>query len=566
MLCKRSYPPSILQNSVENNMGYFIKRFEEQIVECWNSPALGDYRAKPLTYGELAGEIEMLHIVFRTSGLAVGDKIAINAASSTNWGTTFMAITSAGYVATVLFNGFLPADTQRMVNHSDSRLLFTERTAFEKMDFEAMPQLIGVVDIKSGALLASRGDFGDIYQNRRKLFVREHPMGISPEEICYTERSEDSLCCILYTSGSTGNPKGVMLSVGSIDNNVDLFITTQPYYRGDRYLSLLPFSHIFGMLADLVTGLCVGMHITVLGMPPVPKVLKQALCTVRPRMIMMVPLVLMKMIDYTIGEFINSQTGKQRLDAYRENEDFCTALRTILTEAMGGRVELVLTGGAAIPAHIERLMIKKLKVPYITGYGMTECGPLISIGHSHNYILKSTGIIVDGMEAKIDSIDPAHIAGELLVRGKNLFMGYYKNEEANAEAFTDDGWFHTGDLGTLDSENNLFLVGRCKSMLLSTNGQNVFPEEIEVILNTLPYVAESLIVQRDNHLAAIIVPDVDALERHNIDHHNLVAMMNENMKRLNESIPAYEAVSTYQLHFEPFAKTPKGSIKRFLYK
>ena len=547
-------------------MGYFIKRFEKQIVECWNSPALGDYRAKPLTYGELASEIEMLHIVFRTSGLVVGDKIAINAASSTNWGKVFMAITSAGYVATVLFNGFLPTDTQRMVNHSDSKLLFTERAAFERMDFEAMPQLIGVVDIKSGALLASRGDFGDIYQNRHKLFVREHPMDISPEEVCYTNRSEDSLCCILYTSGSTGNPKGVMLSVGSIDNNVELFIATQPYYQGDRYLSLLPFSHIFGMLADLVTGLCVGMHITVLGMPPVPKVLKQALCTVRPRMIMMVPLVLMKMIDYTIGEFINSQTGKARLDAYRENEDFCTALRTILTEAMGGRVELVLTGGAAIPAHIERLMIKKLKVPYITGYGMTECGPLISIGHSHNYILKSTGIIVDGMEAKIESIDPANIAGELLVRGKNLFMGYYKNEEANASAFTEDGWFHTGDLGTIDKDNNLFLVGRCKSMLLSTNGQNVFPEEIEVILNTLPYVAESLIVQRDNHLAAIIVPDMDALERHNIDHHNLVAMMNENMKRLNESIPAYEAVSTYQLHFEPFAKTPKGSIKRFLYK
>ena len=566
MLNKYSYPLSILKKSIESRMGYFIRRFENQVVECWNSPALGDYRAKPLTYGELASEIEMLHLVFSTSGLVVGDKIALNAASSANWGKLFMAITSAGYVATVLFNGFLPADIQRMVDHSDSKLLFTERAAFEKMNFEAMPQLIGVVDIKSGALLASRGDFGIIYQNRHKLFVREHPIGLSPENISYAERSEDSLCCILYTSGSTGTPKGVMLSVGSINNNVENFATTQPYHRGDRYLSVLPFSHIFGMLADLVTGLCVGMHITVLGMPPIPKVLKQALCTVRPRIVMMVPLVLLKLVDYTIGEFVNSQTGKQRLDAYRDHGDFCAALKTILDTAMGGRVELILTGGAAIPVHVERLLAKKLKMPFVTGYGMTECGPLISIGRNGNYALKSAGIIVDGMEAKIDSIEPTAVAGELLVRGKNLFMGYYKNDKANAEAFTEDGWFHTGDLGTLDSENNLFLVGRCKSMLLSTNGQNVFPEEIEVILNTLPYVAESLIVQRDNHLAAIIVPDMDALERHNIDHHNLVAMMNENMKRLNDSIPAYEAVSTYQLHFEPFAKTPKGSIKRFLYK
>lgn len=546
-------------------MRYFIKRFEQQVAQCWNSPALGDYRAKPLTYGELASEIEALHIVFRQSGLVVGDKIAINAAGSANWGKVFMAVTSAGYVATVLFNGFLPTDTQRMVDHSDSKLLFTERTTFEKMDFEAMPQLLGVVDIKSGALLAARGDFGYLYQNRHRLFAAEHPAGLSPEDICYADLSDDAMCCMLYTSGSTGTPKGVMLSVGSISNNVEIFSSTQPYHRGDRYLSVLPFSHIFGLLADLVTCLCMGMHITVLGMPPIPKVLKQALCTVRPRVVMMVPLVLLKLIDYTIGEFVNSKTGVERLDAYRENEDFCTALRTILSAAMGGRVEVIFTGGAAIPVNIEKLLAKKLRMPFVTGYGMTECGPLISVGHRDRYALKSAGVIVDGMEAKIDSLDPATVAGELLVRGVNLFDGYYKNDEANAASFTEDGWFRTGDLGMLDSDNNLFLVGRCKSMLLSTNGQNVFPEEIEVILNTLPYVSESLIVQRDNHLAALIVPDATALERHDMDHQNLISIMNENLKRLNESIPAYEAVTEFQLHFEPFAKTPKGSIKRFLY-
>lgn len=547
-------------------MKSFIKRFEEQINLCWNSPALGDYRAKPMSYGELASEIETLHILFKQVGVRKGDKIAINAAGSAAWGMTFMAVTSAGCVATVLFNGFLPADTERMVAHSDSRLLFTERAVFEKMNFSAMPQLLGVVDIKSGALLAYRGEFGYLYQNRHRLFAQKYPAGMNPENVCYDEPDAKDLCSILYTSGSTGNPKGVMLSHASIDNNVEIFGSTQPYHHGDRYLSMLPFSHIFGLLADLVVCLCNGMHVTVLGMPPIPKIVRQALCAVRPRVVMMVPLVLSKIVESTIGEFVHSKTGAERLAAYRENEDFCTALRTIVLQTMGGRVELILTGGAAIPANLEKLLSKVLKLPFVTGYGMTECGPLISIGHTDNYQLKSAGVIVDGMEAKIDSAEPATQAGELLVRGVNLFEGYYKNEEATQASFTADGWFRTGDLGTLDSENNLFLVGRCKSMLLSTNGQNIFPEEIEVVLNSLPYVAESIIVQRDNHLCAIIVPDTDALQTHNIDHQSLVSVMNENLKRLNDSIPAYEAVANYTLRFEPFDKTPKGSIKRYLYK
>lgn len=547
-------------------MKSFIKRFEEQINLCWNSPALGDYRAKPMSYGELASEIETLHILFKQVGVRKGDKIAINAAGSASWGMTFMAVTSAGCVATVLFNGFLPADTERMVAHSDSRLLFTERAVFEKMNFSAMPQLLGVVDIKSGALLAYRGELGYLYQNRHRLFAQKYPAGMNPEHVCYDEPDAKDLCSILYTSGSTGNPKGVMLSHASIDNNVEIFGSTQPYHHGDRYLSMLPFSHIFGLLADLVVCLCNGMHVTVLGMPPIPKIVRQALCAVRPRVVMMVPLVLSKIVESTIGEFVHSKTGAERLAAYRENEDFCTALRTILLQAMGGRVELILTGGAAIPANLEKLLSKVLKLPFVTGYGMTECGPLISIGHTDNYQLKSAGVIVDGMEAKIDSAEPATQAGELLVRGVNLFEGYYKNEEATQASFTADGWFRTGDLGTLDGENNLFLVGRCKSMLLSTNGQNIFPEEIEVVLNSLPYVAESIIVQRDNHLCAIIVPDTEALQTHNIDHQSLVSVMNENLKRLNDSIPAYEAVANYTLRFEPFEKTPKGSIKRYLYK
>lgn len=546
-------------------MRCFIDRFEEQVKSCWSSPSLGNYKAKPMSYGEMASEIAILHTLFSEVGLVKGDKIAINAAGSANWGKTFMATVTGGYVATVLFNGFLPTDTQRMVDHSDSRLLYTEKSAFDKMDFEAMPKLLGVIDIKTGHVLASRDYFGYLYENRRRIFSLKYPMGLNPEDVVYPQLDTDDICCMLYTSGSTGTPKGVMLSVGSISSNVEQFITTQPYHHGDRYLSLLPLSHIFGLVADLLCPLCIGMHVTILGMPPIPKVLKEALCTVKPRVIMMVPLVLTKIVEYAIGEFVHSKTGQERLAAYKENSDFCSALRIILMSALGGRAELIMTGGAALPVEMEKLLIQKLSMPLVTGYGMTECGPLISIGRLENYQMKSVGVIVDGMEAKIDSTDPCNVAGELLVRGVNLCKGYYKNENANLQSFTPDGWFHTGDLGMLHENNHLFLVGRCKSMLLSTNGQNIFPEEIEVILNTLPYVGESLIVQRDNHLAAIVVPDTVALERDNIDNHSLRAVMNENIRRLNDSIPAYESIAAYELRFEPFAKTPKGSIKRFLY-
>ncbi len=518
-----------------------------------------------MSYGEVASEIFTLHTLFDEVGLKKGDKIAINAAGSANWGKIFMATVTGGYMATVLFNGFLPTDTQRMVDHSDSRLLYTEKSSFNKMDFEAMPKLLAAIDIKTGLVLASRGEFGYLYEHRRRIFAQKYPMGISPEDVIFPKTDLNQLCCIFYTSGSTGTPKGVMLSISSLSNNVEIFISTQPYHQGDRYLSILPLSHIFGLVADLLSCLCMGMHITILGMPPISKVLKEALCIVKPRVIMMVPLVLTKIVEYAIGEFIHSKTGEERLAAYKEHPDFCTALNIILTSALGGRVELIMTGGAAIPAEVERLLVNKLHIPLVTGYGMTECGPLISIGRLGDYKLKSAGFIVEGMEAKINSTDPRNIAGELLVRGTNLCKGYYKNGEANTVCFTLDGWFHTGDLGILDNQNHLFLVGRCKSMLLSTNGQNIFPEEIELILNTLPYVGESLIVQRDNHLAAIIVPDIAALERDNIDNQSLMAVMNENIRRLNDSIPAYESIAAYELRFAPFDKTPKGSIKRFLY-
>lgn len=547
-------------------MTSFIKRFEASVRENWQQPALNNFRHASITYAELAAEIETLHLLWKDAGLEAGDKIALNAHSTANWITTFIAAVSGGYVAVQLFNGYTPIDTQLLVDHSDSKLLFTERSIFEKMDLDTMPQLLGVIDMNTMELLAARGDFATLYAARKERFSQLHPNGMTPEDIHYADSSLKEVCGINYTSGSTGNPKGVMLTVENFSANVEELLRLFLFERGDGYLSMLPLAHIFGLTVDGITPLCAGMHLTILATLPIPVTLKSALQEVRPRMFFAVPLVLNKMIDHTIGEFVHSKTGSERLADYKNHPDFCTALRTIFMSAFGGRCELILTGGAAIPAHIEELLATKLNVPFMTGYGMTECAPVISIARPGcPYKLKSCGTILDSYDFRIDSPNPERLAGELLVKGPCVFIGYYKNEAATAASFTAEGYFRTGDLGMCDRERTLFLVGRCKSMLLSENGQNIFPEEIEVVLNAMPYVAESIIVQRQSHLVALIVPNQELVVSHNIDAASLAMIMRENLDELNRRIPAYSAVIDYELLKEPFAKTPKGSIKRFMY-
>ena len=546
-------------------MRHFIERFENSVKECWNNNALTDYRNETYTYSHVAKEIATMHLVWKAAGLTTGDKISLNARSSANWAKTFMAATSGGYVAVQLFNGFTPVDAQKFTHHSDSKILFTEKAIFDGMDFEAMPQLVAVFDMKNFELLASRNDFAQIYANRENLFTATYPNGFTPESVAYTKLGMDELCCINYTSGSTGNPKGVMLTVRNISSNVEMIPAHFPYRRGDNYLSILPFAHIFGLLYDMVGCMCIGMHVTVLGMIPAPSILKDAMQQVKPHVIMMVPLVLSKMAEYAIGEFVHSNTGSARLADHENHKEFCQALRTILLSYLGGNCEVIVTGGAAIPDSLEELLITKLDMPLVTGYGMTECAPTIALGHLGNYKLKSCGEIVERMETRIDSPDPQKTIGELWVKGDNCFIGYYKNPDADKEVFTEDGWFKTGDLGIIDSDNTLFLVGRCKSMLLASNGQNIYPEEIEVKLNNLPYVAESIIVQRGEKFVALIVPNADLLANDGVSAETLTGIMNRNVETLNTQIPTYSLISDYELRNEPFAKTPKGSIKRYMY-
>ena len=544
----------------------FISRIGNSIRTGWDRPALKDFRKDGLTYGQFASELLRLQLLWENAGLQKGDKIAICARSCSNWLKVFHAGVTGGYVSVQLFNGFTPSDVMGLVNHSDSRILYTEKAIFDKMDFSQMPQVIGVVDTLTMELLASREGFEKVYGSLDEAFAKEYPHGVSPEDVNLTDRDMDDVCAIMYTSGSTGSPKGVMLTVRNFSTNVDSVIDLVPFRRGTPYVSLLPFAHIFGLTCDGIIPFTMGMSVTVLVIPPIPSNVKDIMMEVKPNIFFAVPLILSKFVDYAVGDLISCDAGKKRLADYQNNPEYCRMLHDIIFRYLGGNIEVFLTGGAAIPSELESLLAFKIGLPFATGYGMTETAPVLSVGQLGAYKPKSCGLLNEKyMEYRIDSPDPEHIAGELQCRGGEVFAGYYKNPEATSRTFTEDGWFRTGDLGTIDADRNLFLVGRCKSMILSTNGQNIFPEEIEVILNELPYVAESVVVARGQRLVAIIVPDADAAAHSDIDADSLYELMKQNVAVLNSRIPQYSQVAEFELRYEPFAKTPKGSIKRFMY-
>ena len=572
--------------------------FEESVKKHWSASALSDYQVRTKTYGELAQDIARLHLMWQAMGLQQGDKVAINAKSSVHWSEVFLAALTGGYVSVQLYNAFLPADVQQLVNHSDSKILYTEKKSFASMAFDEMPNVVAIFDTDTLELLAATDEARRAYEQADTLLAAAYPpresvetasmvrlptcrdntsdrTSFSATDVHFHHRDLDEVCAIMYTSGSTGNPKGVMLTARNFSWNVEAFQKHIPYCAGDNYVSILPYAHIFGLTCDLITPMCTGMHTIILGRLPIPSVVVEIMQAYSPKIFFAVPLVLAKMVEYTVGAEMQSAEGQEKLAHYTEHPDYCRMLREKVMAALGGKIEVFATGGAAIPPAIEQLLAFRIGMPFITGYGMSECAPLLSLGHVGCYKAKSCGETIESLQVRIASPDPEHIPGEFQVKGECVFAGYYKNPEATAEAFTEDGWFRTGDLGTLDQDSTLFLVGRCKNMLLSTNGQNIYPEEIEVLLNSLPGVQESVVVQREHLLHAIIVPKEEEKKTHPAPPYEgreispveqqLNALMEENLQNLNARLPQYAQVKTFELRFEPFAKTPKGSIKRYLY-
>lgn len=546
----------------------FIKLYENSFKENWDLPCYTDYgEDNTFTYGQVAEEIAKLHLLFQHCSLRRGDKISIIGKNTSRWCIAYMATITYGAIVVPILQDFKPNDVHHIVNHSESTFLFVSDNIWENLEEEALGNLRAVFSLTDYRCLHQRD--GETIQkfmhNMGTAMRKAYPKGFQKENIIYTELSNDKVMLLNYTSGTTGFSKGVMLTGNNLAGNVTFGIRTELLKKGEKVLSFLPLAHAYGCAFDFLTATAVGTHVTLLGKTPSPKILMKAFEEVKPNLIITVPLVIEKIYKNVIQPLINKRSMKWALNIPLLDNQIYAQIRKKLIDALGGRFKEVIIGGAAMNPEVTDFFYK-IKFPFTIGYGMTECGPLISYAPWSAFIPGSAGKILDIMEARIESDDPYNTTGEIQVRGENVMKGYYKNEEATREVFTEDGWLKTGDLGTIDANGFIYIRGRSKTMLLSSNGQNIFPEEIEAKLNNMPFVLESLIIERNKKLVALVYPDYDSLDSLGLNTpDNLKTVMDENLKNLNKLVGNYEQVSTIQLYPTEFEKTPKKSIKRFLY-
>ena len=546
----------------------FIKLYENSFKENWDLPCYTDYgEDNTFTYGQVAEEIAKLHLLFQHCSLRRGDKISIIGKNTSRWCIAYMATITYGAIVVPILQDFKPNDVHHIVNHSESTFLFVSDNIWENLEEEAFGNLRAVFSLTDYRCLHQRD--GETIQkfmrNMGTAMRKAYPKGFQKENIIYTELSNDKVMLLNYTSGTTGFSKGVMLTGNNLAGNVTFGIRTELLKKGEKVLSFLPLAHAYGCAFDFLTATAVGTHVTLLGKTPSPKILMKAFEEVKPNLIITVPLVIEKIYKNVIQPLINKRSMKWALNIPLLDNQIYAQIRKKLIDALGGRFKEVIIGGAAMNPEVTDFFYK-IKFPFTIGYGMTECGPLISYAPWSAFIPGSAGKILDIMEARIESDDPYNTTGEIQVRGENVMKGYYKNEEATREVFTEDGWLKTGDLGTIDANGFIYIRGRSKTMLLSSNGQNIFPEEIEAKLNNMPFVLESLIIERNKKLVALVYPDYDSLDSLGLNTpDNLKTVMDENLKNLNKLVGNYEQVSTIQLYPTEFEKTPKKSIKRFLY-
>lgn len=545
----------------------FVKLYEKSFKENWDLKAYSDYGTDiNYTYGELAKEVAKLHLFFEKTGVQRGDKISLIGKNSSRWAITYLATVTYGAVIVPILPDFNPNDIHHIINHSDSVLLFVTKKIWDNLEEEKIPEVKGVVSLNSFEFLHEKNDetVESIMMNLDKDFDAKYPNGFAKEDILYPEISNAEIASINYTSGTTGFSKGVIMPGNGLAGNVMFGINSKLLKRNDRTLCFLPVAHAYGCAFDFLTSSAVGAHTTFLGKIPSPKVLLKAFEEVKPTIIFTVPLIMEKIYKKQLLPVLNSRAMKVALNIPLLDNKIYSEMRKKLIQALGGEFYEVIIGGAPMNKEVEQFLTK-IKFPFTVGYGMTECAPLISYRDHKEFVPFSAGQILDTMEVKILSNNPYEEVGEICVRGENVMYGYYKNDEATKEVIDEEGWLHTGDLGTISEEGDIFIRGRNKSMILGANGQNVYPEEIEAKLNNMPFVMESLIVEKNGKLIALVYPDYESIDESNISQSDMQALMDENLKNLNKMLGAYENVSKIRLYPNEFEKTPKKSIKRYLY-
>ena len=550
------------------NIPSFNALIEKSIVTHWDRDALTDYKGKTLQYHDVARKIEKLHILFENSGVQKGDKIALCGRNCSNWAVAFLATLTYGAVAVPILHEFTADQIHNIVNHSDAKLLFTGDVVSTIIDATKMPALEGIIYIPDYSLILSRTDkLTYAREHLNEMFGKKYPKYFRAEHVAYyKEQSPDELALVNYTSGTTGFSKGVMIPYRAIWSNADFaeHVLGKVLHPGDNVISILPMAHMYGMSFEFIYEFLSGCHIFYLTRVPSPAIIAQAFADVKPRIIIAVPLIIEKIIRKKV--FPKIQNNRIRLlmnmpvISKKVKEKICDQVY----QAFGGNVYEVIIGGAALNQEVEAFL-KSINFPYTVGYGATECAPIICYRDWQTFVKGSCGQAAYHQEVKVQSPDPAHVAGEILTKGPNVMLGYYKNPEATEETVDKDGWYHTGDLGLMDSDGNVFIKGRSKNMLLGSNGQNIYPEEIEDKLNSLVLVNESVVIQEGEKLVALVYPDFDEARATGLSTDDLKNIMEENRNQLNQIVPHYSKVAEIRIHDEEFAKTPKKSIKRFLY-
>ena len=547
----------------------FVKLIEASLVKNWDRDALTDFKGATLQYHDVARKIEKLHILFENSGVKPGDQIALAGRNSANWAVAFLATLAYGAVAVPILHEFTADQMHNIVNHSDAKLLFVGDVAATQIDPTKMPGLEGIIYIPDYSLVLSRTDkLTYAREHLNEMFGKKFPKYFRKEHVSYkAEDSANTMAMINYTSGTTGFSKGVMIPYRALWSNYDFAnnVLADKLSVGDNVISILPMAHMYGMAFEFLFEFLTGLHIFYLSRIPSPAIIAQAFSEVKPKVIIAVPLVIEKIIKKKV--FPKIQNNRMRLLLNmpvinkKVNEKICEQVRA----AFGGQFYEVIIGGAAFNREVESFL-HRIGFQYTVGYGATECAPIISYADYKTFVPGSCGRPVIHMEVKIDSHDPENVPGEILARGLNVMLGYYKNEEATQNTLDKEGWYHTGDLGTMDAEGNIFIKGRSKNMLLSSNGQNIYPEEIEDQLNSLPMVMESVVVQRGDKLAALVHPDFEEAKTMGLSTDDLQKLMEENRTTINAELPAYSKITEIEIHEDEFEKTPKKSIKRYLYK